>query len=387
MSDLNNLSPLEKYQQALDHKVILKDPAQYQAVLELNQIYLDLIEPKKFVFFKSKSNHLGIYMFGGVGRGKTYLMDLFFNSLPFKNKLRLHFYRFMAMIHEKLNQLRNNLKHDFKKSKKDPLEIISQDLAQEFKVICLDEFMVEDIADAMILGELLKYIFKNKIVLITTSNTHPDNLYLGGIQRDRFLDSIEILKSNLKIISVDSNKDYRDFINNMSKPDGLSHDLSSRYLSPKSPGYLPQKSYEQSWMQAQFDFLAQGQNQEINNPKIMICDRELSCIAKSEKIIWFEFNILCGEGRGSADYINLANQYSHVLLSHLVQMDDQRDDLARRFVSLIDELYDRKIKLIISASVPIPEIYIGTRLESIFERTKSRLVEMQGVTPCERSSK
>jgi len=378
MSDLNNLSPLEQYQKAIDNKSILKDPAQAQAVLDLNQIYLDLIEPKKFSLFKSKSNHLGLYMFGGVGRGKTYLMDVFFNSLPFKNKLRLHFYRFMAMIHEKLNQLKNNPEHDFKKSKKDPLEIIAQDLAQEFKVICLDEFMVEDIADAMILGELLKFLFKNKIVLITTSNTHPDNLYLGGIQRDRFLEGINILKNNLKIISVDSNKDYRDFINHLSKPDRLSHDLSKKYLCPQSPGYLPQASYEQSWMQAQFDYLTQGQNQEINNPTIAICDRELLCVAKSERVIWFEFKILCGEGRGAPDYIALSNSYTHILLSHLVQMDDQKDDLARRFVSLIDELYDRKIKLIISADQPISKIYVGTRLDSIFERTKSRLVEMQG---------
>lgn len=367
MSDLDLLSPLAQYQNAIENKKILPDSAQYQAVLDLNQIYLNLIAPKKFYLFRShspKPQALGLYMYGGVGRGKTYLMDLFFKSLPFENKLRLHFYRFMAMIHEKLNQ--QKLKNI--KSTQDPLENIAQDLAQEFKVICLDEFMIEDIADAMILGELLKFLFQNKIVLITTSNIPPDDLYLNGIQRDRFLESITILKNNLKIIVVDSNKDYRDFINDFAKSDGLSHDLSCKYLI--------QKSHARSWMQAHFDYLTQGQNIS-QDQKLLLCDRELICVARSEKIIWFEFKILCGEGRSAADYIELANRYTHILLSDLTQMDDEKDDQARRFISLVDELYDRKIKLIISANTPIQEIYAGTRLENIFERTKSRLLEMQ----------
>jgi len=381
MQDLNTQnSPFFQYQQALENKTILPDPAQYQAVLILNKIYLDLVNPKKFNLFKPKP--MGLYMFGGVGRGKTYLMDLFFNSLNFNNKLRLHFYRFMALIHEKLNQQKlNQQKLKNIKIKQDPLEIIAQELAQEFKIICLDEFMVEDIADAMILGELLKNLFKNKVILITTSNTHPDNLYLGGIQRDRFLESIIILKNNLKIISVDSQKDYRELLPQLACQfsQKISHDLSQKYLSPQSPGYLPGKDYEYSWMQAHFEKLVKkGELGLIKNQKIIVCQRELACVLQADKIIWFEFKVLCGLGRGAADYIELADLYTHILLSDLSPMDDSMDDYARRFVSLIDELYDRQIKLIISANCEILQIYTGSRLNNIFERTRSRLIEMQG---------
>lgn len=352
-------SPLHQYLQYLKSEKIISDTSQYAAVLEFNRVYLELLAVQSsqkhrfFQLYKPKPIK-GLYLYGGVGRGKTFLMDLFFNALPFPEKIRLHFYRFMQRIHQELKQLEHE---------SDPLKKIAKKLAKEAKVICFDELLVEDIADAMILGGLFEALFREGVTLMTTSNLPPEDLYKEGLQRDRFLPAIEILKKNLKVLCVDSGQDYRE------KPEKLEKlNLSmTRYFTPLEG--------EKDWMRSQFEMLSLGEKLESSN--FVLCDRVITAIARTDKTIWFDFNILCGEGRGSADYIALAEQYRVILISHVIQLSEGLDDYARRFIALVDEFYDRKIILIISSQVPIHELYQGSRLRFAFERTQSRLIEMQ----------
>ncbi len=355
MTEFQEQTPLHRYLDHLKKSEILEDKSQYQAVLELNRVYLELLalrNRKKHNFFQiyKPKPVKGLYLYGGVGRGKTFLMDLFFESLPFTEKLRLHFYRFMQRIHQELK----NLAHEA-----NPLKLLAKSLSKEALVICFDEFIVEDIADAMILGGLFEALFYEGVTLVATSNVPPSDLYKEGLQRDRFMPAIKTINKNVKIICVDSGKDYRGQEKNNSLP--------VRYFTPLDG--------EKAWMQGQFEMLTLGETLESSD--FILCDRPVQAVARTNKTIWFEFDFLCGEGRGVADYIALSEKYKTILLSNVVKMYDGLDDYARRFIALIDELYDRKIILIISAQVPIHELYRGSRLEFSFERTKSRLIEMQ----------
>lgn len=350
---MDSRSPLETYQAKVKSGELKEDPDQLNALVHLNRIYLECqtrASTRSHGFFKKHKPKpiKGLYMYGGVGRGKTLLMDLFFYALPIEKKMRMHFYRFMAMVHERLNEHHNE---------SDPLKLVAKEIAKKAKIICFDEFIVEDIADAMILGLLFKYLFNEDVVLIATSNVKPNDLYEGGIQRDRFMPAIELINQNLDILNVDAGTDYR-----------VQKELiTSRYFTPLKD--------ERQYMQTQFDTLAH--TAEKYQAQFELKGRKIKAINRTEKVVWFEFNEICRAPRGPDDYIALAKQYEVVLVSNIPQMYEALDDMARRFVALIDELYDNDILLICSAQVPIMDLYSGSQLAFIFERTKSRLIEMQ----------
>lgn len=350
---MNDHSPLELYQAKVKSGELKEDPDQMNALVHLNRIYLELFtrqSTRSHGFFRRHKPKpiKGLYMYGGVGRGKTLVMDLFFDALPFHQKMRMHFYRFMAMVHEKLKAHENE---------SDPLKLVAAEIAQNTKIICFDEFIVEDIADAMILGLLFKYLFDHNIILVATSNVKPDDLYEGGIQRDRFMPAIELLNKHLNALNVDAGTDYR-----------IQKELiTSRYFTPLKG--------ERSFMQTQFETISHGTERLDNH--FILKGRKIKSIARTDTVVWFEFNEICRSPRGPDDYIELSKNYEAVLVSDIPQMYEALDDMGRRFVALIDELYDNDILFIASAQVPIMELYTGSQLEFMFERTKSRLIEMQ----------
>jgi cell division protein ZapE len=345
-------SLLTLYEQDLQKPGFKRDAAQEQAVKELQRISAEVMAQQnrqRNQWFRTRQVRpvMGLYLWGGVGRGKTYLMDLFFENLPVAEKLRLHFYRFMERVHAELETV---------KGEKDPLKLVAKKIASQARVLCFDEFFVEDIADAMILGLLFEALFAEGLCLVTTSNAHPDKLYDGGIQRDRFLPAIELLKRYTHVLNVDSGADYR--LNH--------HSVQQRFYTPLFG--------EHAFMQNQFELLTHGQS--LLSKKFKLNDRDITAIARTETVLWMEFAELCRSPRGQTDYIALANEYKTVLISNVPQLTDQMDDSARRFISVIDEFYDQHIELMLSANVPLEQLYVGDRLSFAFARTLSRLQEM-----------
>ena len=351
------MTPIQRYQQDLDTGLIQPDQAQRETVEHLDVIYSNLLHPPRQdkSFFKllfKKEQPLtpvtGLYMWGGVGRGKTYLMDLFFDSLPFKEKKRIHFHRFMQGIQDQLKDMRDL---------QNPLEIIAEKSAQNIRVLCLDEFQVHDIADAMILAGLLQALFDRGVSLITTSNTEPDLLYKDGLQRDRFLPAIDLLKTHTTVLNVDGGNDYR-----------------LRALNQAQTWLCPPDENTHQQLRTYFNQLCTTGH---TTDPLIIFQREIQVILRSQGIAWFEFNAVCDGPRGQADYIELSRIFHTVQISNIPVMDWQQDDKARRFIELIDEFYDRHVNLIVSAYAQPAELYQGERLSAMFERTSSRLLEMQ----------
>ncbi len=293
----------------------------------------------------------GLYFWGGVGRGKTYLMDLFFEALPFERKMRSHFHRFMHRVHAELNQLREQ-------KQKDPLEVVAARIAREARVICFDEFFVSDIADAMILGGLFEALFHRGVTLVATSNIVPDQLYRNGLQRERFLPAIEVLKAHVRVLNVDGGTDYR--LRTLEQVE--------LYYCPLGPA--ADASLLDSLQQLAPEHVREHVEMEING-------RTVHARYLSDDVAWFDFVELCERPRSPADYIELARELHAVVLANIPALDDDRNDQARRLINLIDEFYDRNVKMVISAATPLPELYTGKRLAFEFERTRSRLLEMQ----------
>lgn len=291
----------------------------------------------------------GLYLWGSVGRGKTFLMDLFFESLPGEAKTRIHFHRFMQGIHSELRSL---------SGKRDPLVSVAERVAESTRVLCLDEFFVLDIGDAMILGNLLKALFARGVMLVTTSNTDPVNLYKDGLQRDRFLPAIALLQKHCEIVEMVSPTDWR-----------------LRALK-QAPVYLaPPDAAAERMMLAIFHRIVGGHERE--GFILSINDRPLQVRREGDGAIWFDFEAICEGPRGVADYIELARSYHTLLISGVPEFTPQTEDAAQRFVELVDELYDHGVKLVLSAAVPIVELYDGRRHRAMFARTESRLIEMQ----------
>ncbi|MDO8953633.1 MAG: cell division protein ZapE [Gammaproteobacteria bacterium] len=340
---------IELYQHDLQQPGFINDPAQANAVVHLQRVYDELVagSPKSW-FSRSKPLVRGLYMWGGVGRGKTYLMDRFYQSLPFEAKMRMHFYRFMQRIHNELRVVQG---------KKNPLQLVAKMIAKETRVLCFDEFLVVDIADSMILGLLLEYLFAEGVCLITTSNVPPNKLYEGGLQREQFLPAIKLLEQNTEIVNVDNGSDYRDSKAN----------LHQYYYFPLCG--------EQSFMRSHFEVLRR--DQPLLDNVFQLAGRNIVAIARAVNVAWFEFAQLCKSPRGQADYIELAKTYTSVMISGVPQLSAEVDDEARRFIGMVDEFYDNQIKLVLSAAVAIEELYVGTRLQFEFKRTISRLHEMQ----------
>jgi cell division protein ZapE len=291
----------------------------------------------------------GIYLCGGVGRGKTYLMDLFYATLDFPARERTHFYSFMQGIQAGLQAM---------KSRTDPLDLVARRIASRTRVLCLDEFFVADIADAMILAGLLAGLFRHGVTLVTTSNQPPSGLYPDGLQRQRFLPAIEMLERQLEVIRVDGPVDYR-----------LRHlESANIYLDAALPDTEAQ-------LTRLFAALSQGHG---SGPvDLLIVGRKIRAKDTATGAAWFEFSALCATARSANDYIELTHLYSTLFVAHVPRLTEEADDAARRFLTLIDECYDRGVKLVISASAAPGELYRGRRLEFDFRRAASRLIEMQ----------
>ena len=291
----------------------------------------------------------GLYLWGGVGRGKTYLVDTFYECLPDSRKMRVHFHRFMQRVHAELVTL---------EGEKNPLQAVADRLSDEARLICFDEFFVTDIADAMILGGLMEALFERGVTLVATSNIIPANLYENGLQRQRFLPAIALVEKHTQVVNLDTDVDYR-----------------LRTLQQAELYHFPLDAEADVSLRACFDRLApeQGKNWE----RIQINDRYLSSRCVADGVIWFDFAELCDGPRSQNDYIEIARIYHAVLISGVPALGVNTDDQARRFVNLVDEFYDRNVKLVLAAENPLLELYGGGRLEFEFQRTLSRLQEMQ----------
>lgn len=357
----NSLTPAEHYSRDLAQGKILPDRAQEDAIRELDRLYWQLVnywrQPRGFLqsLFgrKQGTGHLkGLYLWGGVGRGKTYLMDIFFQCLPGERKLRMHFHRFMQSVHRSLYANRGN---------KNPLDLVAAEISTRADVLCFDEFFVSDIGDAMILGNLLEALFANGLVLVTTSNIMPARLYERGLQRQKFLPAIALLEQHTTVMNVDGGTDYR-----------------LRTLENAGIYHSPLGESADASMRDCFDNLARGMG-TTGYEILEILGRDITARRWAEGIAWFDFAALCDGPRSAADYIEISRLFHTVLISDVPVFSPRHEDQARRFISLVDEFYDQNVKLILSAAAPLEQLYQGRDLAFPFERTRSRLLEMQSL--------
>ncbi|MBL0918238.1 MAG: cell division protein ZapE [Hydrogenophaga sp.] len=348
------MSVRSAYEAALKERGYSPDPAQLRAVDALERC------ANEWAHYKSKrSNALkklinrpdiprGVYMFGGVGRGKSFLMECFFQAVPLKRKTRLHFHEFMREVHRELRDLQGT---------QNPLDVLGERIARRYKLICFDEFHVADVTDAMILHRLLDSLFRNGVGFVTTSNFQPDQLYPDGLHRDRILPAIGLLKQHLEVVNVDNGTDYR-----------------RRTLTHIALYHTPLGPEADAAMEKTFTELAEAGDQ---NPVMGIESRQIQAVRRAGGVIWFDFRTLCGGPRSQNDYLEIASQFHTVMLSNVPQMSARMASEARRFTWLVDVLYDRGCKLVLSAAVPPEELYLEGALAHEFPRTVSRLTEMQ----------
>lgn len=350
----NIMNVREYYEQALTQHGFTADDAQHAAVERLQQAYDEWVafKAQRSNTFKRLINRPdvphGVYMWGGVGRGKSFLMDSFYLVVPIVRKTRVHFHEFMRNVHHQLDDL---------KGVADPLDEVARRLAQKYRLICFDEFHVSDIADAMILYNLLKALFANGVSFIMTSNYAPDTLYPDGLHRDRMLPTIALLKDKLDVINVDAGTDYR-----------------KRALHQVNAYHTPLGADADKALRKAYSRIA---GTEDENALIRIESREIKALRRAGSIIWFDFATLCGGPRSQNDYLEIASRFHTVVLSSVPMMSASMSSEARRFTWLIDVFYDNKVKLLMSAEV-IPEaLYTDGALSNEFHRTVSRIVEMQ----------
>jgi cell division protein ZapE len=344
----------EFYQQAITQRGFTADEAQRNAVRRLQRAYDEWQEyksrrstPLKRLVYRPDVPR-GVYLWGGVGRGKSFLMDGFFSTVPLVRKTRVHFHEFMRGVHAQLDELRQVA---------DPLDEVARRIAKKYRLICFDEFHVSDIADAMILYNLLKGIFAQNVSLIITSNYSPDDLYPDGLHRDRILPAIALLKDRLDVINVDAGVDYR-----------------LQTMEQITAYHVPLNAASDQALRDAFLRIAETADEDA---RIQIESREIRCMRRAGGIIWFDFATLCGGPRSQHDYLEIASRFHTLILSGVPRMTPAMSSEARRFTWLIDVLYDRKIKLLMSAEVLPSELYTEGILSSEFQRTVSRLIEMQ----------
>ena len=348
------ISVTDLYQKSLAERGYKADAAQLKGIAALQRCQDEWTGYKR-----QRSNALtkmlrypdlpkGVYMYGGVGRGKSFIMDCFFQAVPLQRKTRLHFHEFMREVHRQLHEL---------KGVQDPLEVLAQRMSRKHRLICFDEFHVADVTDAMILYRLLDAMFRNRMSIITTSNFHPDALYPNGLHRDRILPAIELLKSQLEVVNVDSGTDYR----------RRTLELANLYLTPLNDDTAKE-------MGDIFSKLAETADED---PELHIEYRVLKAKRRAGGVVWFDFQTLCGGPRSQNDYLELASRFHTVMLSDVPHMPVRMASEARRFTWLVDVLYDRKCKLVISAEVAPEALYTEGPMSHEFPRTVSRLNEMQ----------
>ena len=334
------------------------DPAQHPALAELDRIHAALADAGEGgrggllgrLFARREAGPVpGLYLWGGVGRGKTFLVDLFYAGLPIEGKRRTHFHRFMREVHARLRE------HG---GERDPLAAIAREWGQALRVLVLDEFFVSDIGDAMLLGRLLEQLFERGVALVTTSNTAPRELYKDGLQRVRFEPAIDLLERHCRVLELVSDTDYR-----------------LRALT-RSPVYrAPLDDASDAWLERRWREL--GCDDAHRDAGIEVEGRRIPVRARCKGSAWFDFAALCEGPRSSNDYIEIAREFHTVLVGAIPVLDDDRNDAARRFVNLVDELYDRHVNLVCTAAAEPTALYAGTRLAGPFERTASRLIEMR----------
>lgn len=348
--------PLARYRQGIAEGRWQDDPAQRAALEELERIQRALVAHAAWsaeawwrrAFRPVPPWPRGLYLWGGVGRGKTFLMDLFFESLP-GDKQRLHFHRFMAGVHAALREI---------EEVEDPLALVARRMLRAGRVLCFDEFFVTDIGDAMLLGRLLEHLFERGAVLVATSNCRPDRLYHDGLQRARFLPAIAALERHCVVHELGGTTDYR-----------------LRTLTRSPIYFTPADAKAEQRMAELFERLAPGAvEREVS---WWVNERPITLRRRADGLAWAEFTALCVGPRAAADYIELCQSFNTVFVAGVPVLDDGQSDPARRFIHLVDEAYDRRVKLIVSAAAPVTELYRGERLAFEFQRTQSRLIEMQ----------
>ena len=345
---------VSRYEAHLAKRGFVSDPAQWRAVERLQRLY------EEWSAYKARRNSAlkrmlvrpalpkGVYLWGSVGRGKSFLMDSFYLCVPLVRKRRVHFHHFMREIHRELDEL---------KGAEDPIAAVAERTAKRYRLICFDEFHVSDIADAMILGRFLEQAMERGVEFVMTSNYHPDRLYPNGLQRERFAPAIELIKSRLDVIEVDNGTDYRRL-----KMEGL------------KVYHTPLGVESERKMQQIFSDLADVE--EEHHP-LDVEGREISYRKRAGGLVWFDFSVLCGGPRSYADYVDLTKRLHTVLLSGVPRMSPKNADAARRFTWLVDVFYDARVKLAISAEAPPQELYVEGVNSAEFARTESRLIEMQ----------
>ncbi len=347
------VGPIELFHEKLKLQNFKHDSAQERAVQQIQKLYDDILSRPQIrptwwrkILNQDTTPVCGLYFWGGVGRGKTFLMDCFFEVLPIQNKRRIHFHRFMLEIHEQLRDLPKT---------PNPLPIVAKMIADEVRVLCLDEFHVHDITDAMLLTGLFKSLFENGVTLFATSNVKINDLYKNGLQRELFLPTIDYLNKNTKEFELLANEDFRLLQLEKSGTYHIDGDLKKimtehfRNLAPASSSY--------------------GEDIIINH-------RKIATVALANDVVWFEFSSICMQAHAAPDYLEIAQTFHTVLISDVPVLTESEDDAAKRFIHLIDALYDHKVKLVVTTSVLPIELYTGKRLKFAFERTISRLTEM-----------
>jgi cell division protein ZapE len=350
------MTPVEKYALLLAESTLTEDPTQRE-VVQLFEALFQVLQARqerasglaRWWRFRTGRPVRGLYLWGGVGRGKTLLMDLFYECLPAQVRLRMHFHRFMRRVHAELNALAGTA---------NPLMRVADSFAAQASVLCFDEFFVSDIGDAMILGELLQQLFVRGVTLVATSNVAPENLYQNGLQRGRFLPAIDALQKHTRVHNLDGEVDYR-----------------LRVLERAEIYHAPLDAAAERSLAASFHALAPEPPER--DCVLDIENRPINARFIAEDVAWFEFSELCEGPRSQNDYIELSRIFHAVLISNVRCFTGHDEDAARRFISLVDEFYDRNVKLIISAEAEIVDLYAGERLRFEFARTQSRLLEMQ----------
>lgn len=340
---------LNNYKKLINSGEIFPEPQQLAVIQELEILSQTLLSEKKSLLRFKKTPPKGLYLWGGVGIGKTLLLDTFYHSLPFQNKWRTHFLPFMREVHTELHRLQGTTQ---------PLQQLARQWAKKARVICFDEFLVDDIADAAILGGLLDALFQQGICVVFTSNFAPDELYKNGLQRDLFLPTIASIKQQTKVIHLAINDDYR-----------TSQTRQVKYY------WYPLTTLAQENLESIFVKLAKGS--AVNTTPLRICERDIRIKKQAADVVWFDFLAICGIPRSYEDYLIIAEKFPNVIISNVTAIRPYENDLARSFIQLIDVLYEAKTRLVISAALPISQLYTQGQLLFEFTRTQSRLIQMQ----------
>ena len=341
------MKPSELYLNLIDDGQLSFDKEQAKLLEKFNHLNESLTKRSKSWFGQKKIK--GLYIRGEVGRGKTQMMDIFFETLNIQEKKRVHFHRFMKILHDDLDKI---------SAQKDPLKKVAKEISKKTKVLCFDEFYVEDIGDAMLLGRFINELFENKVTLITTSNTHPDNLYRDGLHRSRFLPAIKSIKENCEIYELNSAQDYR-----------------LRTLEQLEIFIIGKGDQGIKELESNFIELTNGEFQD--GQKIKILGREINTIKLAQGSLWVSFKEICEGPRSAKDYIEICSEFHTLFVSNVPIMKGSNDDSARRFIALVDECYERNVNLILSMETELEQIYSGERLLEPFKRTISRLEEMR----------